>query len=372
MIRTFQPVGHGAFVTEQFGEGQNVILDCGSTTSVGLIKDLIHTNFQQRELVDGVFLSMLDREHAGGLEALLQHCRVAKVFIPYLQEDEKAYMLLKYLCEGGKPEDLLARLIAEPTKALSAYQILDPRQSMVTQVAEETDREKNVFDADMSLDVMPFKAIEGFRVYVDFRLDWVFEPHVYRQRASIDQLREVLIEEKVDPGWLSTVAHVKRGWIQNPIREALKRAFGRLDRPVCPVTMTVYSGPKIADYRMYEQFTENGQWSYRARVRAGGLYTGDMMASEERIRSKFLKDYDRYLTRVGSLLLPGYGAEEMFHEDILPRRQAIVVSTSDTENVLCLPHGKVVRRILEQELPYYVVTEVPGSLVRFVVLEKVI
>ena len=49
----------------------------------------------------------------------------------------------------------------------------------------------------------------------------------------------------------------------------------------------------------------------------------------------------------------------------------MVVSTADTENIMCLPHGKVVRSILEHELPYYVVTEVQGSVARFAVIESV-
>ena len=38
---------------------------------------------------------------------------------------------------------------------------------MVTQVAPETAEEENVFDAVMPVGVMPWKAIDGFRVSVE-------------------------------------------------------------------------------------------------------------------------------------------------------------------------------------------------------------
>ena len=71
MIRTFQPVGQGTFITEQFEQGQNIVFDCGSSTSKGLVRELIRTNFDENEMIQAVFISSLDIEHAGGLEALV-------------------------------------------------------------------------------------------------------------------------------------------------------------------------------------------------------------------------------------------------------------------------------------------------------------
>ena len=369
MVRTFQPVGHGTFVTEQFKHGQNVIFDCGSETSLDLIKALIKTNFEYKEQIDCVFLSSLDREHAGGLEALLEWCHVAKIIIPNMEKDERAFTLLRYLCEGGTMDDFLAKLITDPKNALSIFQIQDRRLPIVTQVSEETDKEKNVFDIPMPMDLMPWKAVEGFRVCVDNKLDWVYRPNVYRQRVSLKQLAENLAAEGIDPRWMDSVEKLVRGWRQNPIRNGLIKAYEQLRRPISPVTMTVYSGPEYVDYRLYERLAEDGQWSYRGKVYAGALLTGELPLGVERVQAKLCMDMVEYQTHMGSVLVPGHGAAWMFHESILPKRNGVVVSTTDTENMLCLPHGKVVKVILEHELPYYVVTEVQGSLARFAVIE---
>ncbi len=371
MIRTFQPVGQGVFVTEHFEQGQNVVFDCGSLTSLGLVRKLIQTNYDEKELIDAVFISSLDNEHAGGLEALMQWCRVTKVFIPYLNEDERAYTLLKHLCEGGEPDDFLSRLITEPKEALSAYQILDPRMPVVTQIAPEVGWERNVFDANMPIDLMPWKAIEGFRVYVDPQLDWIYQARVYRQRRALDELTAALIAAGEDPGWIATAATVQRAWRQNPTRKALMQVYRQQKDHSCVVSMALYSGPQTLDYRMYEQYTEQGKWNYHTKMRCGGIYTGELHLRDENLRADFLRHFGDYRPRVGSFLLPGHGADTLFHETVLPGRNAIVVTTADTENVLCLPHGKVVHAVLDRKLPFYVVTEVPGSIARFAVNERV-
>ena len=49
----------------------------------------------------------------------------------------------------------------------------------------------------------------------------------------------------------------------------------------------------------------------------------------------------------------------------------IVVSTASMENVLCLPHGKVLRLTMQRQLPLYVVTESPGSVARFSITDHI-
>ena len=51
MIRSFLPVGQGAFYCEQFmddlkREWVNVVYDCGSSTNVKLVEEQIKNNFE--------------------------------------------------------------------------------------------------------------------------------------------------------------------------------------------------------------------------------------------------------------------------------------------------------------------------------------
>lgn len=88
MIRSFLPVGQGAFYCEQFGgfaetERVNIIYDCGSSTNVKLVEEQIKNNFQKNEIIHAVFISHLDNDHINGIPFLLKYCKVKKIFFRY-------------------------------------------------------------------------------------------------------------------------------------------------------------------------------------------------------------------------------------------------------------------------------------------------
>jgi len=371
MIRTFQPVGMGTFVTEQFEQGQSIVFDCGSATSVDLVRRLIRTNFDENQLIQAVFISSLDAEHASGLEDLIHWCCVKKLFIPFLKEDERAYTLFKYLCEGGDPDGFLVRLIMDPKNGLSEYSILPPGCQMVTQVVPESTDEVNIFDTVMSADMIPWRAVDGFRVSVETEADWICYVRAYDDRRVLEQLTDALIEVGGDPHWIETAAAVQQAWQQDSARHVLQQAYELCKTWDCVVSLAIYSGPQWWDYFVYEQFTSLGKWSFVSRMRSGGIYTGGLCLENEQIRAAFLEDFKKHRPRTGSFLLPGHGSIDMFHESFLPKSHAVVVATSSTENVLGLPHGKIIRMVMEQRLPLYVVTEAPGSVARFCVTDHV-
>ena len=84
MIRSFLPVGQGAFYCECFDLRNeyrlNVIYDCGSATSVKFVEQAIKNNFTKGETIHAVFISHLDEDHINGIPYLLRYCRVEKIF----------------------------------------------------------------------------------------------------------------------------------------------------------------------------------------------------------------------------------------------------------------------------------------------------
>ena len=51
MIRSFLPVGQGAFYTEQFDCGMNIVYDCGSSTGKSAVEKQIADTFEPREKI---------------------------------------------------------------------------------------------------------------------------------------------------------------------------------------------------------------------------------------------------------------------------------------------------------------------------------
>lgn len=99
MIRSFLPVGQGAFYCEQFegwgdNEDVNIVYDCGSSTNVKLVEKQIRDNFYKGQTIHAVFISHLDDDHINGIPFLLKYCHVKKMFFPLITEKNTKYISL--------------------------------------------------------------------------------------------------------------------------------------------------------------------------------------------------------------------------------------------------------------------------------------
>ncbi|MBR1934913.1 MAG: hypothetical protein IJ835_02550 [Muribaculaceae bacterium] len=76
-LRTFHPVGHGAFFTERFYDGLsdtpifNVVYDCGNKDKTHL-KGLINATFKKEEHIDLMFISHFDSDHISGIDFIIK------------------------------------------------------------------------------------------------------------------------------------------------------------------------------------------------------------------------------------------------------------------------------------------------------------
>ena len=120
MIRSFLPVGQGAFYTEQFDCGVNVVYDCGSSTSRSAIEKQIACTFEPREKIQAVFISHLHEDHINGLPFLLSHCCVERLYLPFLTEEEILLTRLIARLENTESE-FLSKLIVDPYGAVQDY-----------------------------------------------------------------------------------------------------------------------------------------------------------------------------------------------------------------------------------------------------------
>ena len=97
MIRTFHPIGQGAFYTEVFHrEGERpfvFVYDCGTETGNSRLQKplsqqidewILHNNIQQIDLLS---ISHFHKDHINGLDHLLSKVRVKKTLIPMLPEE---------------------------------------------------------------------------------------------------------------------------------------------------------------------------------------------------------------------------------------------------------------------------------------------
>lgn len=115
MIRTFHPVGHGAFYTERFYDEQGkpiftAVFDCGCYEAAKAgrcshvyeerIKNEIHQTFVKDDKINVLFISHLHTDHINGVMELLAYCTVEKIILPALERGVIAEAVLYNYING--------------------------------------------------------------------------------------------------------------------------------------------------------------------------------------------------------------------------------------------------------------------------------
>ena len=93
MIRTFHPVGQGAFYSEKFetwnGDTFTIVYDCGSKTLSGdKLATRIRSTFPKGTEIEALFISHFHADHINGLDVLQKHCKIKRVVLPELGKEE--------------------------------------------------------------------------------------------------------------------------------------------------------------------------------------------------------------------------------------------------------------------------------------------
>ena len=204
MIRSFIPVGQGAFYCEQFLDKQtkeiiNIVYDCGSQSKT-LIKKQIENTFKRGETIHAVFISHFHYDHISGLEHLLEYCNVKIIFLPMVTDENKIVLYLNNILNGSKNSDFTNSFINNPKETL-LY------KSESTEIYEiEPYYPDNQFERFTNKEVGYGEREEYIRSGMDVSSiiarysrnkmlsDWAFIPFNYEERNNMIYLKQALNE----------------------------------------------------------------------------------------------------------------------------------------------------------------------------------
>lgn len=339
MTRTFQPVGQGAYFTEQFvkddGSTVNVVYDCGSDSLRHKdLESVIHSSFAKGSVIDALFISHFDGDHVNGVPILLQWCRVKKIVLPKIaSRAEIAYWRFKSHAaidkEGGFHIPVADRLLGLQDGNVERMfkdfgvrniPVVDHVKEVSVERAEEAVRE-------------PLKI--GAKVYYDFGLpDWVFVPYNFRRFDREADFRDVFksalvmllpsidldefigntaevfnrIGEDASKRLLRTINRIIRNRLRN---KNFRKNFGTINGN----SMTLYSGEREENDHyilLVECKCEN------TRYKAGCLYFGDYEAKDDCAYREMKRFYvaQKCWDGIGCIQLPHHGSKHNYNLDL--------------------------------------------------------
>ena len=341
MIRTFQPVGQGAFYTEQFckddGKAFNMVYDCGSDSlDIQSLSKVIKKSFPEGSVIDAVFISHFDSDHVNGLPEIMRNFKVNKIFLPLITgAAEIAYWRFKSdvdsLTEKRETIPVADRLL-DPANDNSSEKIF--RDFSCQNFPEIIRIQQLEGDARIEGDARPNEATNNACDRLGLP-NWRFVPFNFKRFERESDFREILSEAISDvvagtmvDEFIADPTEVFRRIGLKKSKELLKR-INKITRERLGVkqfhdrfgdingnSMTLYSGER----------EKEGQFSLSLccrcndsrKYKAGCLYMGDYAAKDNQAWESLVIFYDamKCWHGIGCVQLPHHGSRHDFNPKI--------------------------------------------------------
>lgn len=375
VVRTFHPVGQGAFYSERFlfYEGNqlkvkhNIVFDCG----VLLWREwqqhpVVRQAFADKDEIDHLFISHLDYDHISLVKTLMKRVRCVKdIVLPLVSEEllitAMVYYQIEYYDEGMVNffNEVISRKYNQHEN-LTVHFVGDEKQEEIKEAL-----------------IWP----RGQVGKTQWKPDWVFIPYnmnyCSRKQELRDEFEKVVKDQTfidaIEQMGMETVKDVddlfeklkKKEFVEKVLtirvlRNAVKGAYERIKGKTNENSLLLYSGPIDSDgvYRMLQTLPIR-RFNRKDLYRVGCLYTGDSTSD----LADWEKKYANVWKYIGTIQLPHHGSVDSFDvtTNVIDRRYVVPVSYG-CYNSFGHPSGMVLAYLLANRCCVESVTEMANSL----------
>lgn len=370
IVRTFHPVGQGAFYSERFQlwkpkiETHNIVYDCGVCYKKE--KQAVHVvnqAFAGKDEIDYLFISHLDYDHVSLAYAILP--RVKNIVLPLVSKEELIIAMMFYV-------------VSEESGAASFF------SEIINRIKDGNRRNTVIFVGDV--EVAPNESdntnvvMSGTEIVPQWDYDWVLIPHNVKYHSRRQELTDELgklihqkefVEEIVGQGLktfktadellskLNERDFAGKVLVMPNLKKAIKSAYTSIEGGTNENSLLLYSGPKSGETKyMLEYCMPERPWCYCGISQTACLYTGDSTCD----MADWKKEYAAVWDHIGTIQLPHHGSVESFDADIDPvDRQYIFPVSFGTYNTYGHPSGKVLAYLMMCDCCIQMVTEMANS-----------
>lgn len=372
-IRTFHPIGQGAFYSEKHIISDNktitIVYDCGSETFTdSILKKKVNASlFEKRSTnnIDILFISHFHEDHINGIKYL--NPRI--IIIPMLTDDD--IIMMKFF-------NVTSDVKYNIDFALNPH-LTFPESTIirVTPANDDTTPEHSMTRLE-ELDEPRERTIDsGTHITLDGREShWVYIPFNYNYKEKIEIFKKAIEEQGLDYDKLNLVSYILKETTK--IREATKKMKGGPNEQ----SLIVYSGPTRSDTYMKTHtpnpkfcpcfYNKNYSIKYRSsNYYIGCIYLGDSFITEDLLKQLY-KTVGKYTKYLGTIQIPHHGSRDSYSESIIKEFESrkkdcpclignFVISCG-TANRHGHPSDYVVEHLLSHGYLLNIVTEQPSSI----------
>jgi len=358
LIRTFHPIGQGAFYTERHFCGKEeftIVYDCGSTTlSKQELEKKIKSTFSKDYPIDILFISHFHADHINGIEILMNHCSIKRVVLPLLEQDAKTLIKVTNWIDDKNYTD--TRLIDDPKDFFGEIPIITIKDINI----DTQNQDENGINLEITTDISITKEtqMDSGTVFTFPNSHWLFIPFNYKFDERKEQFLKVLNLYGLKLADIDTISKIKRN--KTKIIEAYK-TFGDLNSN----SMAIFSGKQESDHINYYRFNcccFNSLFYFFIQE-SGCLYLGDIDLTKKNLVTNMSKKLIKVIPFIGILQIPHHGSLYNFNKSIIFHNIRCAIFSYGTTNTYGHPSDRVIEDVIAQDVYPCFVTEQQNSIV---------
>lgn len=371
LTREIHPIGQGAFYTESFELHNhatfNVVYDCGSYwdgkaknydyakskhDSHGFSEEIDEYKAKVNNKIDLLFISHFHSDHINGIRRLLKNTSNVKLYMPYLDNDQRLFFFLHNLYDLDN-----GRGLEEHEETINWLRDL---------YFERLENTEKIFVGEDG------RHQSGEPIPVDGSHrphEWVYIPVVYIAKSFRDVVRDFTKElNKSLPDISNNIIYnVEESWdkIKECITEFNKNRSNKINSN--NLSMMLYSGPddSYPYYRLdvrikssvdvphygFCDYCDCDKRRVRKKYLAGCLYVGDM--EDGRAYQELKSKLDScVITNIGLLQISHHGDENDMNNELLDIDAPYAFCCFGTKNTYHHPEWKTMDMYMRQSVVY--------------------
>lgn len=354
LIRTFHPVGHGAFYSEKHCSGNqviNIIYDCGSLHHQSKLETECKATFHKKEEIKILFISHFDYDHISGIPSLIKNYKIKTVVMPLIMDEESKIVIKAYnMVTSGNDE--LNDLIDNPekffndTKVVKVRPIEKEKDEDIEQPINESDLDSEI-KSGISICISPLSNSDEL---------WCYIPFNYQHSSRMKEFKEKIKAKKLDFDMLKDAQYIMDN------KPELKAIFKEIDGTINTNSLVLFSGKKDNPPMPHLQKRINQKehiryWHHPYRAQLSCLYLGDSETNTKKFWKQLKPKLDAYLPSIGVIQIAHHGSIYNFSSDILQwslHPAAIISCNSGDEKH---PSSKVLSNIINCLAIPFLITE---------------